>query len=86
MHNRKVFFILKYGCSFLLTFVHVLLSKLLQIVLFITQEREMKRQQAEAMKSQEKERRKQHMMMVRALESQRKAEVGLSDSSKGPLI
>ena len=35
----------------------------------------MKRQQTVILKQQEKERRKQHLMMIRALESQRKAEV-----------
>lgn len=37
-------------------------------------DREMKRQQTVILKQQEKERRKQHLMMIRALESQRKAE------------
>ena len=41
----------------------------------IFKEREMKRQQTVILKQQEKERRKQHLMMIRALESQRKAEV-----------
>ena len=37
----------------------------------------MKRQQTVILKQEEKERRKQHLMMIRALESQRKAEVRL---------
>ena len=37
----------------------------------------MKRQQTVLLKQQEKERRKQHLMMIRALESQREAEVCL---------
>ena len=44
-------------------------------LIYLFQDREIKRQQTVIMKQQEKERRKQHLMMIRALESQRKAEV-----------